>query len=169
MDIFCEFIVKKKFSFLDILKLVGLVVAAIILACVFLLFLGSGLGMILAVGVIYFAYILSKGVFIEFEYALTNNELDIDKILARSRRKRVITIDFKNIEICANINDEKYSNEYKSTASITKTLDVTGICDNDVYFVDFAGEKGKTRVLFQPTDKMKDAMKLINPRCIHIL
>ena len=131
--------------------------------------LGAGMGMVFAVVICYLAFILAKGVFVEFEYALTNNELDIDKILGRSRRKRVITVDFKNIEICANINDEKYSHEFKNTVSVTKTIDVTGICDYDVYFVDFAGENGKTRVLFQPTDKMKDAMKLINPRAIHIL
>ena len=172
MDIFCEFIVKKKFGVMDFLKLIGLSSAAVILALVLLFvsspFLGSGIGMLLAAGVIYLAYILSKGLFVEFEYALTNNELDVDKIFAKSKRKRVITIDFKNIEICANINDEKYSHEYKNTSSITKRLDLTGVCDYDIYFVDFAGENGKTRVLFQPTDKMKDAMKLINPRFIHI-
>lgn len=173
MDIFCEFIVKKKFGVINFLLLFGLSSAAVILAFVLFIiispFLGPEISMLVVIGVIYFAYTLSKGLFVEFEYALTNNEMDVDKILAKSKRKRVITVDFKNIDICASINDEKYSYEYKNTASIAKTFNLTGVCDNEIYFVDFAGEKGKTRVLFQPSDKMKEAMKTINPSFIHIL
>ena len=173
MDIFCEVIVKKKFDVLDFLKLIALVFPAIVIAYIVLLigssFLGFEFGFFLAVGVIYLAYILSKNIFIEYEYALTNSEMDVDKILAKSKRKRVITVDFKNIEICANIKDERYFDEYKNINSITKTLNLTGKSDNDIYFVDFSDDNGKTRVFFQPNDKMKEALKLINPRFIHIL
>ena len=172
MDIFCEYIVKKRVEALDILKLVGIIVAAIALsfAAMFIeLVSGLGIGFMLVAVVIYFAYLFSKFIYTEFEYALTNHELDIDKILGRSRRKRIITVDFKTVEICASVNDEKYKSEFNNTASITKTINATGKTDYEIYFVDFSGEGGKTRVLFQPTDKMKDALKKINPRTIHIL
>lgn len=172
MDIFCEFIVKKKFGFIDILKIIALVALAVILAYLVLLFgtffLGLGVGLVLAFVVLYFAYKFSKDIFVEYEYALTNNELDVDKILGKSRRKHVITVDFKNVEICASINDDRYISEYNN-ASVTKTLDVTGKSDNEIYYIDFKTDKGRTRVLFQPTDKMKEGLKLVNPRTIHII
>ena len=171
MDIFCEYIVKKRIGVIDVLKLIAFASLAVILAYLVLmfgsLFLGAGIGLILASVVLYFAFKFSKEVFVEYEYALTNNELDIDKILGRSRRKRIITVNFKTVEICASINDDRFTSEYNT--SVVKTLDVTGKSDNEIYFVDFTTDKGRTRVLFQPTDKMKDGLKLVNPKAIHII
>ncbi len=173
MDIFCEYIVRKKVDVVDVLKLMGIWALAIVLAAVLFVVggaaLGSGIGIGLAAVVFYLAYLWAKGAYVEFEYALTNNELDIDKIMGRSRRKRIITIDFKTVDLCACIDDDNYRSEYNNTASIKKTINATGISENDIYFVDFQDENGKTRVLFQPTDKMKDGMKKINQKTIHIL
>ncbi len=44
----------------------------------------------------------------EYEYILTNNELDIDVIYNRQRRKKVTTIDLKNISIMTGINNSNY-------------------------------------------------------------
>lgn len=172
MDLFCEYIVKKKVDFKDILKVFGIILAALILSLV-LFFIGSmltlGVGMALAAAVFYIAFVVSKGVYVEFEYALTNNEMDIDKILGKSRRKRIISVNFKEIELCAAVNDVNFKSQYENKASISKTIDATGISDYDVYFVDFMREGGKVRILFQPTDKMKNGMRSLNPRVIHIL
>lgn len=171
MDIFCEYIVKKRIGVIDVLKLIALAALAVIVAYLVLLFgsffLGSGVGLVLAFVVLYFAYKFSKDMFVEYEYALTNNELDIDKILGKSRRKHIITVDFKTVEICASINDNRFTSEYNT--SVSKILDVTGKSDNEIYFVNFTTDQGRTRVLFQPTDKMKDGLKLVNPRAIHII
>ena len=173
MDIFCEYIVKKKVELLDVLKVIGIWLLAFLLSTVDILFvtqiLGGGISLAIVAILFYFAFLLSKIIYVEFEYALTNNEMDVDKIIGRSRRKRVITVDFKTIELCASVNDAMYKNQYENTSSITKTINVTGKSDYDVYFVDFVDSSGKIRVLFQPTDKMKDALKLINPRAIHIV
>ncbi len=173
MDLFCEYIVKKRINALDVLRLVGIILLAGILSFVLLIagtyLLGFGIGLVFAVAVLYLAFVLAKGIYTEYEYALTNNEMDVDRIVGKSRRKRLITVDFKTVEICANANDEKYKYEYENTASISKIIDVTGKSVYDIYFVDFVGEKGKTRVLFQPTEKMKDGLKLVNPRAVHIV
>ncbi len=171
MDIFCEYIVKKKIEVLDCLKLVGIIVAAFVLAFAALILglnFDMGIGFLLVAVVFYFAFMFSKFIYTEFEYALTNSELDIDKIIGRSRRKRFVSVDFKKAEICACVNDEKYSSEYTNTTNIKKIYNATGKSDYEIYFVDYYGDGGKERILFQPTDKMKDAMKLMNPRTIHI-
>ena len=54
---------------------------------------------ILAVGVGY--YFLNKQFEIEYEYILTNDELDVDKIIARERRKHLLSVDIRTFEIPA--------------------------------------------------------------------
>lgn len=169
MDLFCEYIVKHKKTPIDYLITVALLFAALILT--FILFIFNrylfGFGLLLIFGVWYGAYILIKNRYVEYEYILTNSEMDIDKIYAKRRRKRVISVDFRHIDICAKTDDPIYSAEYKNTTP-SKIIDASGESENDVYFVDFPGEGGKVRVIFQPTDKMKDGLKLVNPRAIHI-
>lgn len=171
MDIFCEFIVRHKKSIKDYLIMAGADIAAMILVFAVILFYNYtfGFGFFIIAAIIYGAYILIRSRFVEYEYALTNNELDIDKIMAKKKRKHILTVDFKQTEICAAVNDGNYSSEYNNTASLTKTYDFTGICDYDVYFADFNTGSGRIRILFNPNDKMKDSLRIINPRSVHIL
>ena len=169
MDVFCEYIVKCKKTTKDYFIMAGVYLAAFILSVLLLLFSNYtyGLWLVLIAGVWYGAYFVVKTRYIEYEYALNNNELDIDKIMGKTRRKRMITVDFKQIEICAAINDEMYKSEY-NTKSVAKTYNYSGESEYEKYFVDFVTQEGKVRVLFNPTDKMKENMSIINPRLVHI-
>ena len=96
MDNFIEQIVVKKTETRDIIKRLGFFAGGLSL-CFTILTLGlmTGLLMIflfLAFGVIWGAWYFIQSTFIEYEYIVTNNELDIDKIMARKKRKRLITI-----------------------------------------------------------------------------
>ncbi len=48
--------------------------------------------------ILYFA--IRSNTEIEFDYMLDNNELDIDKIISKSRRKRVLNIKLSQIVMC---------------------------------------------------------------------
>ena len=170
MDLFCEYIVKRKKSPVDYLITVAGYFAALILSYIFLMLnsLLFGFGLLLIAASWYGAYILMKSRYVEYEYTLTNSEMDIDKIYAKRRRKRLISVDFRHVDICAKIDDPIYSGEFKNNTP-SKIYDVSGLSENDIYFVDFSKDASKVRVIFQPTDKMKDGLKLINPRVIHIL
>lgn len=50
-------------------------------------------GIVLAGGIIYGGYYLITNLIIEYEYILTNGDLDIDKIVAQRSRKRLATLD----------------------------------------------------------------------------
>ena len=171
MDIFCEYIVRHKKGIKDYLIMAGIDIAAVILVFAVLLFYNYtfGFGFFIIAAIVYGAYILIRSRFIEYEYALTNNELDVDKIMGKKKRKHVLTVDFKQVEICAAVNDNNFASEYKNTASLTKTHDFSGICDYDVYFADFNTSDGKIRILFNPNDKMKDSLRIVNPRAVHII
>ena len=43
---------------------------------------------------------------IEYEYIVTNGELDVDKIMGRSKRKRLVTADARNFEVFAPMEPE---------------------------------------------------------------
>ncbi len=167
MDIFCEYMVKHKKSGKDYLVLAGIVVGAIFLSTFsFALLFGRLLGFEVFVfaGIWYGAYVLIGRTEIEYEYILTNGILDIDKIMSRRTRKRVISIDFKSIEVCSSAKGIKGSNN-----PAVKVLDLTGdINAGNVYYVDFSKDATMYRVFFQPNSKMLNNLKLANPHKITI-
>ena len=127
------------------------------------------IGLVLIAFMWYFAVFLAKKFDIEYEYILTNSSMDIDKIMSKSQRKRVIAFDFTEIEICANIKDDAHNAAYKRENANLKVYDLTGsIDDGGVYFVDFSNEGVRSRVLFQPTSKMIEAIRKFNPRNIFV-
>lgn len=170
MDIFLEYIIKKNRDAKDWAITAGGYFAALILSFIilgFVRFLG-GIGFLLIAGAWYGAFWLMRSRDIEYEYILTNNELDVDKIASKRRRKHILTVDFRSVELCAKTDDPLYAADYNNAQGIIKKYDFTGISENDIYFADFAGESGKTRILFQPSDKIRESLRLINPRNVHI-
>ena len=177
MDIFHEFIVKKKKDTTDILLTVGIIFAAIVLTFV-LLFVTmavnmqmqvvGGIGFVLIFLMWWGAKNLISSRNIEYEYILTNSELDIDKIIGRRGRKRLLTVNFREIERCASIRDEKYSYEYNNPGS-RSIKNYAGDTDaGRVYFVDFTKDSEPMRVIFQPNERILEGIKKVNPRCVEI-
>lgn len=179
-DIFMEYLIKKKPGAKEILIKVGIVVAALFLTVILLGVLfaltQSGIPAVFSIGFLlialmwYVAILLMGKLNLEFEYTLTNSEIDIDKIMSKRGRKRIASFDFKNIYICANIRDNMHKHDYENTELISKTFDVSGDKSRGgVYFVDYEDEKnGRTRILFQPPQKMLDSIKRFNPRCVFL-
>jgi len=175
MDIFCEYIVKKKKETSDYLKILGVILGALILSYLvvglvysFLTFL-AGFSFVFVIGIFYYAYKLIKNSSIEYEYILTNNELDIDKIIAKSARKRMLTVNFREIEICANIHDESKRNEYNNSTDKT-ILKYYGDKDSlNLYFVDFYDGNNNMRLLFEPNEKIIKGIKTVNPGKVFVL
>lgn len=175
MDIFCEYIVKKKKEKEDYLKIAGVIVGALLVSYLlvgaiysFLTFL-AGFSFVFVIGVFYYAYKLIKNSSIEYEYILTNNELDIDKIIAKSARKRMLTVNFREIEICANILDETKRNEYNNSADKTLLKYYGDKNAENVYFVDFYDGSKNMRLLFQPNEKILKGIKSVSPSKVFIL
>ena len=93
MDIYREQIVPKSPTKMDTLKKICVGFIAIMLAAV--LFLLSGffnltfIGLIFAGVFIYFGFYLISSFDTEYEYIVTNGEIDIDKIIAKRKRKKI--------------------------------------------------------------------------------
>ncbi|MCI5811506.1 MAG: DUF6106 family protein [Clostridiales bacterium] len=118
---------------------------------------------ILAVGVGY--YFLNKQFEIEYEYILTNDELDVDKIIARERRKHLLSVDIRTFEILAPMKAE-YKSEYENP-SITNRIDASSSVKSDKrWFAVFRDGEKKTLLIFEPGKKMREGMRHIIPRTI---
>lgn len=172
MDIFTEYIVKKKKEPADYIFAVGLIIAALLLTFIFLFTIVAkylfGMGLLLAVGAWWGAVYLIRMRSVEFEYILTNAELDVDKIMARRRRKRVISVNFKQIDVCARIHDPDFKHQYENKEGLT-VLNLAGdLTAENVYFVDFSKDGTRKRILFQPNEKIIESVKKLNPRAINL-
>lgn len=180
MDIFMEYLINRKKDAKDIVIISGIVCATFLLTIVLLLALmmfsqvpmvGS-IGMLLVVGVWWGAYQLISRRNIEWEYILTNSEFDIDKIMAKKGRKRVLSIDFKEANLVARIDDTAHNYEFSGnqTSKNIKVMDFTGGKNiGETYFIDIVIENERKFVLFQPTSKMLDAIKKFNPRNVFVM
>ncbi len=165
MDIFLEKIVKRKKTMKDSLLIIGIILLSLILIVVLLNIplIGSFAPFIL-VAVGYLAYMMIRGRSIEFEYIVTNGDLDIDMIVAQRKRKRVFSGHCKDFETVAKMTSGKYDHNVQS---IKKRVNaVTSIESPDVYFITTVKDGEKVLIFFEPHPKMIDSFKKFIPRKI---
>lgn len=164
MDVFIEYLVKKRLSGNDRLRLTLITVAATLL-----------IGGLLVAGILFMQWLVIifplecvviygwwkvLGLFrVEFEYALTNGELDVDKITAQARRKRLITVDFRKIDILAPVGGEHQRNfesgNFKTKIDASISPDSKG-----AYFLTIQHPKlGPTRLIFNPDERILEGAK----------
>ncbi len=164
MDIFCEYIVKKEKTGKDILKTIGIIVALFVVSVVLLALLQGPLysfGLLLICAAFWGAFRLITAMNIEYEYIVTNSILDIDKISAKRSRKRLESVDFKEIEGC------KPAENIKNAG--VKVLDASprGIEDG-VYEVTYSKDGERRTLLFKPNKKVITNLKKASPRLVTI-
>lgn len=102
MDTFYEQLVKKQLTPSDMMKRGGLVAAVMLV--IFLAFfvlpnihiIFASLSIFLVAGAIYGAWYLWGSTNLEYEYILTNGEIDVDKIISQRKRKRLVTVNVRN-------------------------------------------------------------------------
>lgn len=166
MDIFCEFLVKKK-SASDTLKRIGLWIAAILLSFLMCYISFAHVRSLITVtpitvaALIFGAVVYGRNFSLEYEYVFTNGVLDIDVIKGRARRAKLISVPCRKIE-----NMERLRRNYTSDR---KT--VNAIYDehrSGKYVLTFSDNGVMTDVLLQPPEKILVNMQKYNPRNIHL-
>lgn len=166
MDTFIEQLVAKADNAKEKAVKILIGAAAVILAVgLFILLLMYGLtpvGIVLAAGIFYGAYWLISEREIEYEYILTNGDLDIDKIIAKKKRKRLLTIKLKTFERFGKLSEAPQADE-----SVTTVLAASGYAD-EAFFADFNHSRhGKTRLIFSPDEKFREKMEPFFPRTMN--
>lgn len=95
MDTFGEQLVKRKTNGQDIAKTAAIIIGGLVLglgSLVFSFLTGFMVLTMVGVGAIFGMVWLLMGMGCEYEYIVTNEDLDIDKITGKRKRKRLITL-----------------------------------------------------------------------------
>ena len=149
---FKEYSVQRKKGAKEILLSVLLYIIATMLgffSMLFLLRVGLAQISVLALFGFYFlAYRLSTGMNKEFEYIFTGDQITVDVIINRTRRKRLIRFDMAETEIIASAEDATNASLFKK--HFDKVIDATsGSSLLTVYYAVINKEK-QTLLKFQP-------------------
>ncbi|NLX77109.1 MAG: hypothetical protein GXZ01_07050 [Clostridiaceae bacterium] len=164
-DIFLEKIVQKRKDAKDYLIIAGIIIAALILMFFAVNFV-PGMSLFFLAGIGYISYLLITTRNIEYEYAVTNGDLDIDKIIAQRKRKRIFSANCKNFEIVAKLKSPHFSEHYKT---FRNQMDCTSSLNSDnVYFIVLNYKNEQTVVYFEPSEKMLNSFKTFIPRKVFI-
>lgn len=155
-DVFKEQMIAVKRTSSDGIKKMGIVIAAIIIGFLGIMLGGPFIGPMLVMGLVIGVVYLVKSMNLEYEYALTNDELDVDKIINKERRKRVLTIDIKEMQMMAHINDGMRKAEIDRAQ---KTIDVSsGEVGPDTYAILFMHENALTKLILEPNDGIQKSI-----------
>jgi hypothetical protein len=158
-DVFVEHMVVRRPTGAVLAQKCLIALAAVALATVSFFFLG-GFALLPAFGAGWGMIVLVRRLDLEFEYIVTNGEMDVDKIMGRRSRKRLFTVDCRAFDILAPYKEE-YQKEIESR-SITSRIDVSSHPGADGrWFAVYNGRDGvRTLLIFEPNEKMLNAFGL---------
>ena len=135
-----------------------IIIAAVALAAAVWLFLSPIFPAMLVILVVA-AYLGVKFQGVEFEYSFTNGDLDVDKIMAKRKRVRLVEINQKQIQVMA-----PYTAEYESVTrdySVSRVIDVSSSKNAaGRWFMIYEDAEGKyVFLVLQPSKRFREAMQ----------
>ena len=162
MDNFAEYMVKKRPDSSDNLKKIGIIALAAIL-CIVTIVLAFLIKipfiLIITCALTYGASFLLSNLSVEYEYAVTNGEVDVDKIIARRKRVHLITVQTADFEAFGPLTDDVPDDDSRT---LVLCADNTG---EGEYYADLTTEDyGETRIIFTPNQAVLEAIQAALPR-----
>jgi hypothetical protein len=154
MDVFIEQLIERKSDARDVFMKMCVVIGTLLcslfflgIAVVFIQLQFIAFTALAAIpGVIWLGIHFFKGLTYEYEYILTNNDLDIDKIMGKRRRRRMAAFNLVNAQMLD-----------RCTENLTFTADVTVSAHDNTYvnmwyLLIRHDSYGKVVLLFNPDD-----------------
>ena len=152
MDTFFEQIVKKKKGPAEWAIIAAVILAAVALVAVVWIF--GVLAVIATVGIAYGAWWLATTQNVEYEYCVTNGDIDVDKIVARRKRVRWVSVAGRKVRALAPYDPAKPLGKFQRTVMVAPSLNETGLW----YFTYHSKKNGDTLVVFMPDDRVLSAL-----------
>jgi hypothetical protein len=167
MDVFMEKIVTRKKDGKDYLITFGLIIGSIVLMMFILTvqFLAQFM-LVIIVGIIYLDIKIITGRNVEYEYLVTNGDIDIDKIIARRKRKRIFSANCKSFDLVAKVTSNDFTPQIQSVKN--RLVYSSTITQDNVYFISMRYKGENTVVFFEPSEKMLNNFKKYIPRNVKI-
>ena len=164
MDTFFEQIIAVKKNGKAVAAIIGIWLAAFIvcfLLIMFMPFLGT-FSLLLAAGALFGAYKLCTRFNLEYEYIVTNGTMDIDKIINKSSRKRILSFELATVSRIEKFNPAQISSVNAKELFITCNAD-----DPAAYLMVSSTEgKGTSYLVFAPDERVRSAIVKFVPKFI---
>lgn len=160
-ETYVECLVAKKSSFLLRLLKTLLIMFAVIFLILGMISTLSIAGLIIAIVLGVGAYFAHMYADIEYEYLYLDKEISIDRVMAKSRRKRIASYDVERMEIIAPVKSYRLDS-YKNREM--KTIDYSsGVVEqpDKRYMMVY---EGNTKIFLEPSAEMIKAIQMVAPR-----
>jgi len=163
-EVFLEHLVKKQETSAD-----SFFKAVIVLGSIALIYTMLRLGLVfeavntlmpfLFVVICVAAYKLFRMIGREFEYTVTNGDLDVDVIIGRNSRKRLFSAGSGDFELLAPYNDANRAAYDNCTADKTIDAASSNKAENRWFCICNTKQYGRVRCLFEPNEAMIEHMR----------
>lgn len=164
MDTFFEQITAVKKSGKDIAAITGIWLLAFIICFLLVLFMGylGSFSFLLIAGALFGAFKLSCRFNVEYEYIVTNGTMDIDKIINKSSRKRVLSFELATVSRL-----EKFNQGLLSSVNSKEIVTACNLNDTEAYLMVSSTEgKGTSYLIFAPDERVRGAIVKFVPKFI---
>lgn len=160
MKDFVEQITERRRTAADFLKaIITYVIGFSLIGTVVMLKINAWLVTIMVVGIIYAMYKIVAEINVEYEYTLTQNEMDVDKIINRRNRKKIVSVNIRRADefsMCDGIKEKRFVND--------RNYRVFSACSdrrNGCYYMTFASDNGRGILFFSPNDDVREYIEKI--------
>ena len=164
MDSYAEYLVKKAPTSQDQGRNALMVIAALVICAgtIFLVRFTGPLILVLTIVAIYGAYYLFTSQNVEYEYIVTNDELDIDKVIAKRKRSRLISVEIGKFTAFGKEEEAEPISDQATTV-----LCIGADAELGTYYADLETEEyGQTRILFTPNESVLTCVQEALPRIL---
>lgn len=153
MDFFVEQLIKEQRGGRYFLSVLGLTVAALLLITFAVMFL-PGVSILVAMGVAWGWIWATRMLITEYEYCVTNGDIDIDRIRGRSKRLRLVSVRGEKIESLAPCKAGDDFSRYNRVVHCH-----SGQKDAPLWCFTYHSKKnGHTVVIFEPDERVLPAL-----------
>lgn len=157
-EAYYEIMVAKKTS--PMVKVAQIVTAIMCVFFVFVMFIGVIWGIVLAVAFGVASYFISLYGSVEYEYLYVDKELQIDCILAKSKRKRRETLDLNELVILAPVRSHELDRYRKGNYKKADYSSGETANEQKKYML-IVNDK---QIIFEPTEELVKTIHMFAPR-----
>ncbi len=155
-----EILIKRKTNPVKSIITYALTIIAVI--CLFFGLIGYLTLMLVGIVLALAAYFSRLNAYVEFEYLYLSNELSIDRILAKSKRKRMAEFNLQRMEVLAPVNSH-HLDSYRNKRC--KAYDfASGQEDSRPYVLIYSGETEMSKVKLDMPEELLKAIRDMAPR-----
>lgn len=166
-DVFVEQIIERRQDAGIIGKKLAITAAGLIVSAAFLFFgVVRFLFPFVFAASIWAAVVLSRRMNLEYEYSFTNGDLDVDCIVARRSRSKLLSVSIRTFDILAP-KKEEFRSEYESQTIGKTVFAASSPKSESQWFAKYKDESGTMVLLiFEPNERMLEAFRKFIPRKI---